>query len=74
MKIKELLKDCTINPPNVFITLWNNKVEINIELCEEDDFSNFISTYGDSEIHDWAINNFSATYVFFFVKKLVTKE
>lgn len=71
MKIKDLLKKCTISPPNVFITLWNNKVKIHIELHKEDDYYNFISTYGDSEIHDWAINNFIATYVFFNVKKLV---
>lgn len=69
MKIKEILKDCTINPPNVFIYLWNN---IDIELFGENDFSNLIDTYGNSIVNDWSICNLDGnTYVFFNVKKLV---
>lgn len=69
MKIKEILKDCTINSPNVFIYLRNN---IDIELFGENDFSNLIDTYGNSLVHDWSICNLDGnTYVFFNVKKLV---
>lgn len=69
MKIKEILKDCTINSPNVFIYLRNN---IDIELFGENDFSNLIDTYGNSLVYDWSICNLDGnTYVFFNVKKLV---
>ena len=66
MRIKELLKNCTINTPNVFIYLRNN---IDIELFLENDFSNLIDTHGDILVHDWSICNLDGnTYVFFNVK------
>lgn len=69
MKIKELLKKCTITPPNVVIYLSINKVEKEIELWDEDDFSNFIATYGQREVYYWAIDYIDGyTFVFFNVK------
>lgn len=72
MKIKELLKGCSIYPPNVVIGLLNNGEWLEIELWEHDDFSNFIATYGNSLVHDWVIENIDTdTYVLFNIKKLV---
>lgn len=74
MQIKEILNNCTIRPPHVFIALRFNKIKIEIELCEENDFSDFINAYGDSDAYDWSINNIDGdTYVFFKVKNIVMR-
>jgi hypothetical protein len=72
MKIKELLKDCTINPPNVVICLLINKAWLEIEIWEYDDCFNFILEYGDRDVIHWSIDNIDGdTYIFFNIKKLV---
>lgn len=72
MKIKELLKDCSIYPPNVVISLLINGEWMDIELWEYDDYDNFIAEYGNSLVHNWVIENIDTdTYVLFSIKKLV---
>lgn len=74
MKIKEILKGCSIYPPNVVISLLINGEWMDIELWEYDDYDNFIATYGNSLVHYWVIENIDTdTYVLFSIKKLVTK-
>lgn len=69
MKIKEILKDCTINPPNVVIILFINKREIKTERWEENEFSNLIDTYGNSDVFNWTMEKIDDdTYVLFNVK------
>lgn len=69
MKIKELLKGFTINPPNVVIILFINKREIKIERWEENDFSDLIDTHGNSDVFNWTMENIDGdTYVVFNVK------
>lgn len=69
MKIKELLKGFTINPPNVVIILFINKGETKTERWEENDFSNLIDTHGNSDVFNWTMENIDGdTYVFFNVK------
>lgn len=71
MRIKELLKGFTINPPNVVITLFINKRWIKIERWEENDFSDLIDTHGNSDYFDWSMENVDGDiYVFFLVKKV----
>lgn len=66
MKIKELLKDCSINPPNAFIYIIINE---DIDLYKVDDFSILINKYGNSDVIHWSIDNIDGdTYVFFNVK------
>lgn len=75
MKIKELLKGFTINPPNVVITLFINKREIKTDRWEEDDFSNLIDTYGNSVVSEWTIEKtFSHSWMIFYLKNLVKDE
>lgn len=69
MKIKELLKGFTINPPNVVIILFINKGETKTERWEEDDFSNLIDTYGNCDVFNWTMEKIDDdTYVVFNVK------
>lgn len=69
MKIKELLKGFTINPPDVVITLFINKREIKTERWEEDEFSNLIDTHGNCDVFNWTMENIDGdTYVVFNVK------
>lgn len=69
MKIKELLKGFTINPPNVVIILFINKGETKTERWEENDFSNLIDTHGNSDVFNWTMENIDGdTYVVFNVK------
>lgn len=75
MKIKEILKDCTINPPHVVISLLFNKEWNDIELWGDGDYADFIEEYGNSDVYNWTIENIDTdTYVLFSIKKLVTKE
>lgn len=71
MKIKEILKDCSIIPPNVVICLLINKDWLEIELWENDDCFNFIVEYGDRDVIHWTIENIdSNTYIFFTIKEV----
>ena len=66
MKIKEILKDCTINTPNVFIYIIINE---DIDLYKVDDLSILINNYGNSDVIHWSMENIDGdTYVFFNVK------
>lgn len=71
MKIKEILKNCTINPPNVVICLLINKDWLAINLLEDDDFTDFMKEYGDRDVIHWTIENIDTdTYVFFSIKEV----
>lgn len=66
MKIKELLKDCTINSPNVFIYIIINE---DIDLYKVDDLSILINNYGNSDVIHWSMENIDGGInVFFNVK------
>ena len=80
MKIKTLLKNCTIS--YLYITLRYyvrefdepdlSMEQIDIELLHRDDFDNFIATYGNSLVDDWQIESSNGThYMVFNLKKLV---
>lgn len=71
MKIKELLKDCSIIPPNVVICLLINKDWLEIKLWGNDDCFNFIVEYGDRDVIHWTIENIDTdTYIFFSIKEV----
>lgn len=67
MRVKEILKDCTINPPHVVICLLINKDWLAINLLEDD----FMKEYGDRDVIHWTIENIDTdTYIFFSVKEV----
>lgn len=53
MKIKDFLKNCTINSPNVFIYII---IDGDIDLYKVDNLSILINNYGNSDVIHWSIN------------------
>lgn len=80
MKIKTLLKNCTVDYINIVLRYYVREFDepdytmeqIDIEIHSRDDFDNFIATYGNSVVYDWTIESVDGIpYMIFDLKKLV---
>lgn len=80
MKIKTLLKNCTISYLHIILRYYVCEFDepdlsleqIDIEVFNSDSFDDFIKTYGNSEIDDWEIESADGShYMIFNLKKLV---
>ena len=81
MKIKTLLKNCTVvGWLNITLRYYVSEFDepdlsmeqIDIGVLERDDFDNFINVYGNSLVDDWEIESgHGTTYMIFNLKKLV---
>lgn len=73
MKIKEILKDCTVD--NINIALINceaDYTEMKIKIQNKKDFRDFINVYGNSLVFEWKISNgCGIPWMRFALKKLV---
>ena len=81
MKIKTLLKNCTVvGWLNITLRYYVSEFDepdlsmeqIDIEVFNRDAFDNFIDVYGNSVVDDWEIESANGTtYMVFNLKKLV---
>lgn len=80
MKIKTLLKDCTVDYINIVLRYYvcefdepdYTMEQIDIEIYSRDDFDNFIATYGNSVLDEWTIESVDGiAYMIFDLKNLV---
>lgn len=83
MKIKTLLKNCTVDYINIVLRYYVQEFDepdlsmeqIDIDVFNRDAFDNFIKKYGDSIVEDWTIESFDGiAYMVFDLKKLVTYD
>lgn len=80
MKIKTLLKNCTISYLHITLRYYVREFDepdytmeqIDIEIHSRDDFDNFIATYGNSVVDEWTMESVDGIpYMIFDLKKLV---
>lgn len=80
MKIKTLLKSCTVDYINIVLRYYVREFDetdytmeqIDIEICNRKDFNDFIDAYGNSDVDEWTIESVDGIpYMIFDLKKLV---
>ena len=80
MRIKTLLKKCTVDHVNIVLRYYASEFDepglsmeqIDIDVFNSDAFDDFIKAYGNSVVDDWEIESADGThYMIFNLKKLV---
>ena len=80
MRIKTLLKKCTVDHVNIVLRYYVcefdepglSMEQIDIDIFNSDAFDDFIKAYGNSVVDDWEIESADGThYMIFNLKKLV---
>ena len=77
MKIKEILHSCIVDYVDIVLYYYDTDraiKQIEKEICNKKDFSDFIETYGNSVVSEWKISSeYGRQWLLFSLKKLVKK-
>ena len=82
MKIKTLLQSCTVSYIDIVLISYYEPTsyhephyrQIDIEIRNRKDFYDFIASYGNSDVFDWAIESVEGIpYMIFDLENLVEK-
>lgn len=78
MKLKTLLHSCIVDYVDIVLYYYDTDrsiKQIEKEICNKKDFSDFIETYGNSVVSEWKISSeYGRQWLLFSLKKLVKEE